>query len=71
MGVHLQIYTSISIFFPQVVRTVDTSDETFDSLFAFGKRMKKEPVACKVSYKSTYFTSGYYWMVFLKPCLLI
>lgn len=33
-----------------MVRIEDTSDETFDTLFKFGKAMKKEPVACKVDY---------------------
>lgn len=31
-----------------MVRIDDTSDATFDALFAFGKAMNKEPVACKV-----------------------
>lgn len=32
----------------QVVRTADTSDETFEALMAFGKAMKKVTVSCKV-----------------------
>lgn len=32
----------------QVVRTADTSDETFGALLAFGKAMKKVTVSCKV-----------------------
>ena len=32
----------------QVVRTADTSDETFEALLAFGKAMKKVTVSCKV-----------------------
>lgn len=31
----------------EVVRTVDTSDETFDTLLAFGSAMKKTTVACR------------------------
>ena len=32
----------------QVVRTADTSDETFEALMTFGKAMKKVTVSCKV-----------------------
>lgn len=31
----------------EVIRTADTSEETFKALFDFGKAMKKEPVECK------------------------
>ncbi len=31
-----------------MIRTDETSNDTFDALFAFGKAMKKEPVSCKV-----------------------
>jgi 3-hydroxybutyryl-CoA dehydrogenase len=31
----------------EVVRTILTSDETFDSAFAFAKSLGKEPVACR------------------------
>ena len=33
----------------QVIRTTDTSEETFQSLMEFSKAMKKVPVVCKVS----------------------
>ena len=32
----------------QVVKTADTSDQTFESLMNFGKAVGKTPVACKV-----------------------
>jgi 3-hydroxybutyryl-CoA dehydrogenase len=47
----------------EVVRTVQTSDETFDRAFAFAKSLGKEPIACKDS-------SGFVVNLLLVPYIL-
>ena len=40
-----------AIFIFQVIRTPETSDETFNKLMEFSKNLKKTPVSCKVCFK--------------------
>ncbi len=47
----------------EVVRTIATSQETFDKAFAFGKSLGKEPIACKDN-------SGFVVNLLLVPYLL-
>lgn len=47
----------------EVVRTIATSQETFDAAFAFGKSLGKEPIACKDN-------SGFVVNLLLVPYLL-
>ena len=47
----------------EVVRTIATSQETFDATFAFGKSLGKEPIACKDN-------SGFVVNLLLVPYLL-
>jgi 3-hydroxybutyryl-CoA dehydrogenase len=47
----------------EVVRTVQTSQETFDRAFAFAKSLGKEPIACKDS-------SGFVVNLLLVPYIL-
>ncbi len=47
----------------EVVRTIATSQETFDTAFAFGKSLGKEPIACKDN-------SGFVVNLLLVPYLL-
>ena len=56
----------------EVVRTPNTSDETFDALMEFSKTIKKTPVACKVL--NTQDASFSAWLMAMHrtyPCWLV